>query len=201
MSITAEDQAEPAAGTAALSGEPVAPLRTARARSRSASNSSTGHKGPRKSSSFSSAQYDNLGGSNSKGASEETVPHERDEEEKEEEEVRGVEGGGGDGGRGEQRAERREGDAANAETGPETETEDLVAVEADKWVGGVAVDRIRSRSSMYRSEEGSQSYLHNPRSRAASSTVAKTASGTEIGVEGGKEVPPELVVSEDQEVS
>ena len=56
---------------------------------------------------------------------------------------------------------------------------------------------------MYRVEEGSQSNLHNPRSRAASSSVAKTTGATdgkEIGGESGKELPPELVVSEDQEV-
>lgn len=91
------------------------------------------------------------------------------------------------------------------DTEAETETEDVVAAEAEKWVGGVAVDRVRSRSSMYRAEEGSQSHLHNPRSRAASSAVGKVtgaaAGGQEMDGEGGKEVPPELVVAEDQEVS
>ena len=154
-----------------------------------------------------SAAFNNL--DDNKRTSDELVfPLGRSEEEKEE-----AKGGDGDrvhGGRGEDGAEGGEGGGAeNAETEAEgaeaeVETEDLVAAEAEKWVGGVAVDRVRSRSSMYRSEEGSQSHLHNPRSRAASSTVAKTAGaaagGQEMDEAGGKELPPELVVSEDQEV-
>ncbi|CAM9886717.1 unnamed protein product [Scytosiphon promiscuus] len=85
------------------------------------------------------------------------------------------------------------------------DTDDIMAAEANKFVGGVAVDRVRSMSSMYRSEEASQHV--RPRSRAASSTLvaAGAAAGGSKGVEevatggGGKEAPPELVVSEDQE--
>ena len=82
------------------------------------------------------------------------------------------------------------------------EPEERVAAEAEKWVGGVTVDRIRSLSSMYRSDEGSRS-LHQqqqlPRSRAASSTAARQERA-ETGIQGEKELPPELVVAEDQEV-
>ncbi|CBN77893.1 conserved unknown protein [Ectocarpus siliculosus] len=88
----------------------------------------------------------------------------------------------------------------------------LVAAEAEKWVGGVVVDRARSRSSMYRSEEAvsfQQQQQQQPRSRVASSAVAaeagghseieKTVTEGETVAEGDKEAPPELVVSEDQE--
>ncbi|CAM9967371.1 unnamed protein product, partial [Ectocarpus sp. 12 AP-2014] len=76
----------------------------------------------------------------------------------------------------------------------------------EKWIGGVVVDRVRSRSSMYRSEEAEsfqQQQPQQPRSRVASSAVAAAAGGhSEIEktvTEGDKEAPPELVVSEDQE--
>ena len=88
----------------------------------------------------------------------------------------------------------------------EAETEkikmgDLVAAEAEKPLGGAAVDRVRSPSSVYRLEEGTQSHHKQqqlPRSRAAR-TVAHQEKA-EVEIEGGTEVPPELVVSEDQEV-
>ncbi|CAM9996930.1 unnamed protein product, partial [Ectocarpus fasciculatus] len=82
----------------------------------------------------------------------------------------------------------------------------LVAAEAEKWIGGVVVDRARSRSSMYRSEEAvsfQQQQQQQPRSRVASSAVAAEAGGhpaiEKMVAEGDKEAPPELVVSEDQE--
>ena len=149
----------------------------------------------------SSATKNNLDDA-SNGASDELVRRGRNEEEKEEVFLQEDEGGEDDGdSRGEQGAEAGEG-AEDAKT----ETEDLVAAEAEKWVGGVAVDRVRSRSSMYRSEEGFQSHPQ-PRSRAASSAIVTKTAGADgqekgkMGVEGGKEVPPELVVAEDQEVS
>ena len=95
----------------------------------------------------------------------------------------------------------------NADVDMKTEAEnvdnrEIVAAEAHTWVDRVAVDRIRSLSSMYRSEEGSQS-LHEqqqlPRWRTASSMAARQVK-EETGIEVGKEVPPELVVAEDQEV-
>ncbi len=92
-----------------------------------------------------------------------------------------------------------EAEAENVETG------ELVAAEAEKWVGGVAVGRIRSLSSMYRSEEGSQFQSQSqqqqqqlPRSRTASTSARQEKE--EMGIEGGKDLPPELVVAEDQEV-
>eukprot|EP00903_Cladosiphon_okamuranus_P016201 g14950.t2 len=216
-STTAQDQREPADGTTPSSGDPAGLSRVARAHSRGASISSTGHKGSTTSSPSSSVTpvsadaiangtvtedssfsvaCNNLDDTND-SASDGLFPRGRNDEEK-----GGVlEGGskGGADGKGEGDAGAGEG----AENEIETETEDLVAVEAEKFVGGVAVDRVRSRSSLYRSEEGSQSFLQ-PRSRTASSTVAKTAGfggqrDGEMAVGDGKEVPPELVVSEDQE--
>eukprot|EP00752_Nemacystus_decipiens_P006704 g6027.t1 len=201
-STSAEERPEPPVGTVTSGGDPAGPSRAARARSRSVSNSSTDHKDPTRSSSFSSA-FNNLDG-NKKSALDDLFPPGRNEEEKEE--MKAGESDGVDADRGEEGAEGGEAaqNADDAETEPEPEAEDLVAAEAEKWVGGVAVDRVRSRSSMYRSEEGVQSHLHHPRSRTTSSTVAKTtgaaAGEQEMGGEGGKEVPPELVVSEDQEI-
>jgi len=117
-----------------------------------------------------------------------------------------AEGGGGGGVVGKEDLAVEVGVDADADMGAEAENADtgeLVAAEAEKWVGGVAVDRIRSLSSMYRSEEGSQSQAQHhqqqlPRSRTASTSARQEKE--ETGIEGGKELPPELVVAEDQEV-
>jgi len=83
------------------------------------------------------------------------------------------------------------------------ELTDMAAAEADMGVDGVATDRVRTLSSTHRLVEGPKSQHHqqeHSRLREASRTVAVSAACQEKEKTDIEGAPPELVVSEDQEV-